>query len=74
MGDDVKLISETTDDNRSYHISSSKIKKILGFETKYTIENAVEDLKNAFKQGKLPNSLTDEKYFNIKRMNNIQLT
>ena len=74
VGDDVKLISETTDDNRSYHISSSKIKKILGFETKYTIENAVEDLKNAFKQGKLPNSLTDEKYFNIKRMNNIQLT
>tara|TARA_Y100000590_G_scaffold18275_1_gene21740 strand:+ start:4855 stop:5835 length:981 start_codon:yes stop_codon:yes gene_type:complete len=73
VGDDVKLISETTDDNRSYHISSNKIKKTLGFETKYTIKDAVHDLKSAFKEGKLPNSLTDEKYFNIKRMNNIQL-
>tara|TARA_B110000438_G_scaffold298353_1_gene346440 strand:- start:1276 stop:2256 length:981 start_codon:yes stop_codon:yes gene_type:complete len=73
IGDDVKLVTKPTNDNRSYHISSQKIKDVLGFETKYTIRDAVMDLKNAFKEGKLPNSLTDEKYFNIKRMNNIQL-
>jgi len=73
IGDDVKLVTKPTDDNRSYHISSQKIKDVLGFETQYTIKDAVMDLKNAFKEGKLPNSLTDEKYFNIKRMNNIQL-
>jgi len=73
IGEDVKLVTKPTDDNRSYHISSQKIKDVLGFETQYTIKDAVLDLKNAFKDGKLPNSLTDEKYFNIKRMNNIKL-
>ena len=48
-----------------------KIKNVLGFETQYTIKDAVLDLKSAFKEGELPNSLTDEKYFNIKRMNKL---
>jgi nucleoside-diphosphate-sugar epimerase len=73
IGDDVKLISTPTNDNRSYHISSKKIKDKIGFCTKYTIEDAVHDLKYAFENGLLPNSFEDEKYFNIKRMNNIHL-
>ena len=73
IGDDVNLNSSPTDDNRSYHISSKKIKKTLDFETKFTITNAVLDLRKAFENKLLPNSLTDEKYFNIKRMKSIQL-
>jgi nucleoside-diphosphate-sugar epimerase len=73
LGDDIQLISTPTDDNRSYHISSKKIKKILNFNSEFTIENAVNDLETAFKKGLLPNSLTDEKYFNIKRMQSIKL-
>ena len=73
IGDDVKLNLQQTNDDRSYHISSKKIKETLGFETKKTIYDAVKDLKLAFEKGLLPNSLTDEKYFNIKRMNSIQL-
>jgi len=73
IGSDVKLNSQPTNDNRSYHISSKKIKETLGFETNKTIYDAVKDLKSAFEKGLLPNSLTDEKYFNIKRMNSIQL-
>jgi nucleoside-diphosphate-sugar epimerase len=73
LGDDIQLISTPTDDNRSYHISSKKIKKILNFNSEFTIENAVNDLKTAFRKGLLPNSLTDEKYFNIKRMQSIKL-
>jgi nucleoside-diphosphate-sugar epimerase len=73
IGSDVKLEEVPTDDNRSYHISSKKIKKILGFESQYTIKDSVNDLKDAFKRGLLPNSLTDEKYFNIKRMQSIKL-
>ncbi len=71
VGKDVKLNTVPTDDNRSYHISSQKIRAELGFETSYTIKNAVEDLCNAFESGLLPNSLDDEKYFNIKRMQSI---
>ncbi|MBU6187338.1 MAG: SDR family NAD-dependent epimerase/dehydratase, partial [Cyanobacteria bacterium REEB444] len=34
---------------------------------------AVEDMKKAFECGLLPNSLTDERYFNIKRMQSVNL-
>ena len=74
IGNDVNLKFSPTNDNRSYHISSKKIKKILDFEPTNTISDAVNDLKLAFKKGLLPNSLTDEKYFNIKRMAAINLS
>ena len=74
VGDDVKLITTPSDDNRSYHISSQKIKDEIGFETTHTIQDAVEDLCAAFEKGLLPNSLEDEMYFNIKRMQNVELT
>ena len=73
VGEDVKLITTPTDDNRSYHISSQKIKDELGFVTTHTIRNAVEDLCKAFDKGLLPNSLDNEMYFNIKRMQNLEL-
>ncbi len=73
IGKDVTLELSSSNDNRSYHISSKKIKKVLNFEPINTISDAVNDLKQAFKKGLLPNSLTDEKYFNIKRMTSIDL-
>ena len=73
VGEDVKLITTPSDDNRSYHISSQKIKDELGFETTHTIHDAVEDLCAAFDKGLLPNSLDNEMYFNIKRMQNLEL-
>ena len=73
VGEDVKLITTPSDDNRSYHISSQKIKDEIGFETTHTIQDAVEDLCAAFDKGLFPNSLEDEMYFNIKRMQNVEL-
>jgi nucleoside-diphosphate-sugar epimerase len=73
VGDDVNLITTPTDDNRSYHISSQKIKDELGFETTHTIREAAQDLCAAFEKGLLPNSLGNEMYFNIKRMQSINL-
>ena len=74
VGDDVKLITTPTDDDRSYHISSKKIKEELGFEATHTIRDAAQDLCTAFKKGLLPDSLDNEMYFNIKRMQNLKLT
>jgi nucleoside-diphosphate-sugar epimerase len=68
---DIKV--EPTNDNRSYRVSSDKIKRKLGFTTKHTIEDAVRDLKNAFDAGKIPNSFDDDRYFNIKRMKAVHL-
>ncbi len=73
IGEDVKIKYIESNDNRSYHISSSKIKKVLGFKTKKTIEDAIKDLKDAFLTKKLINTFTDEKYFNIKRMNSLNI-
>jgi len=73
IGEDVKIINTKSDDNRSYHVSSEKIKKILNFQTTYTVKDAVFDLKNAFEKKILINTFTDEFFFNIKRMNNLNL-
>jgi len=74
VGKDVKLITTLTDDNRSYHISSQKIKDELSFEATHTIREAVEDLCVAFDKGMLPNSLVNEMYFNIRRMQSLELS
>jgi len=73
VGDDVNIVTTPTDDNRSYHISSERIKRELGFEAERSIEDAVRDLTTAFAAGKIPNSLTDPRYFNIKRMQEVAL-
>ena len=74
IGEDITLIATPTDDNRSYHISSERIRHELAFEATRTIRDAVKDLRDALDGGKLPNSLEDERYFNIRRMRSIRLT
>ena len=73
IGDDVKLVFSKTDDNRSYHISSEKIRNELGFVPKKNIRDAAQDLKNAFEKKVLENTLENEIYFNIKRMKTLNL-
>ena len=69
----VELMIEPTNDNRSYHVSSEKITKQLGFSPKFTLEDAMQDLVTAFETGKLPNALDDVRYVNIKTMKAINL-
>jgi len=73
VGEDVQLVTTATDDNRSYHISSQKILEDLGFQARHTIKDAVTDLLEAFEKSQLPNSLEDEIYFNIRRMQSLNL-
>jgi nucleoside-diphosphate-sugar epimerase len=73
IGDDVTIEKVPTDDNRSYHVSSEKIKKVLNFKNEFNLDDAISDLRNAFKQKLLTNTLTDKKYFNIKMMQDIKL-
>ena len=73
IGSDIEIETLPTDDNRSYHVSSEKIKKTLNFTPKHTIKDAIRDLKKAFEEKKLPDSLENSKYFNIKKMQEIKL-
>lgn len=61
-----------SDDIRSYHINSDKIGRVIGFKPKYTIEDAVRSLCQAFRDGKIPDSMTDTKYFNVKRIQELE--
>jgi len=73
VGKDVEIVTTPTDDHRSYHISSEKIKRELGFVPQRTIEDAVRDLVAAFQAGKIPNPMTDIRYYNIKTMQAVSL-
>jgi nucleoside-diphosphate-sugar epimerase len=65
---EIGVVTTPTDDIRSYHINSTKIQRELGFHPRYTIEDAVRDLCRAFKRGDLPNSLSDDRYFNVRTL------
>lgn len=73
QGSEVNIVTTPSDDLRSYHISSEKINRELGFVPKRTIEDAVCDLMGAFHRGKLPNPMDNIKYYNIKTMQDVHL-
>lgn len=68
----IPIVTTPSDDNRSYHINSDKIRRVLGFAPHHSIEEAVRDLCRAFRAGKLPNSMVDDRYFNVRRMKNLK--
>lgn len=74
VGKEVSIVVQPTDDNRSYHISSEKIKTELGFSPKRSIEDGIKDLASAFDRGEIPNSFDDVRYYNIKTMQKINLS
>ena len=63
----IELEKVATDDNRSYHVSSDKIKKLLNFDTKFTISDAVNELKLAFEKNYFKDPLNNEDFYNIKK-------
>ena len=70
---DIDIDVSKSNDNRSYHINSNKIERILGFKPVYSIEDAVESLCNAFDSGLLKDSLTDSIYSNVKTMQKLNV-
>lgn len=64
----IDIVTTPSDDIRSYHINSDKVRRLLGFQPKYTIEDAVRGLCKAFRDGKIADSMTDDWYYNIRTM------
>ncbi|MDP6978765.1 MAG: SDR family oxidoreductase [Myxococcota bacterium] len=63
-----------SDDDRSYHINSQKIRDVLGFEAKRTVEDAVKSLVDAFEAGQVPDPMDATRYYNIRRMQELAVT
>jgi nucleoside-diphosphate-sugar epimerase len=67
----IEIVTTESNDPRSYHINSDKIRRVLGYSPKHTVEDAVRDLCAAFKAGLIPNSLDDSRYFNVRTMKHL---
>ncbi len=65
---DIEILRTPSDDNRSYRVTSDKIKNMLGFEPIFTVEDAIRDLCQAFREGKLPDSFDNPWYYNVKQL------
>jgi nucleoside-diphosphate-sugar epimerase len=70
--DKIEIVTTESNDPRSYHINSDKIFRVLGYRPKRTVEDAVRDLCRAFREDKLPNSLDDTRYFNVRTMKQLE--
>jgi nucleoside-diphosphate-sugar epimerase len=62
----IEIVTTPSNDLRSYHISSEKIRRELGFAPKRTIEDAVRDMCRAFLAGKVPDPVGGVHYYNVK--------
>lgn len=70
---DIDIVTTPSDDLRSYHISSEKIRRELDFAPRRTIDDAVRDVAGALRDGRLPDALNRSVYYNIKRMQELEL-
>jgi nucleoside-diphosphate-sugar epimerase len=64
----IRIETTATTDPRSYHVSSRKIAHKLQWTPHKMVENAIRDLCQAFREGKLPDSMTDDRYSNVRTL------
>ena len=64
---EIQVLIEPSDDIRSYHIDSSKSKKILGFKPKYDVNFAINELCEKIQKKEFIDTF-DSKYFNVKHL------
>jgi nucleoside-diphosphate-sugar epimerase len=69
----IRIETTSTNDNRSYHVSSKKIAAKLGYLPSRTIDDAVRDLCDAFKADRFVDSMGNEEYVNVKRVKALRL-
>jgi len=69
----IRIETTSSNDPRSYHVSSRKIYEKLGYKPRRTIEDAVRDLCRAFKAGKFVNSMANDEYVNVKSIKKLGL-
>ena len=72
--EEILIEVQKSNDLRSYHINSDKIREELKFIPKYTIEDAVIEICDAFKKNSFTDALNNTKYFNVKRIKELNIS
>ena len=73
IGSHIEVSSEPTNDLRTYHICSDKVKAELNFVPQYSIESAVQDIVAAYAEGKITDPFNNPLYHNVKIMERLEL-
>ena len=70
-----EIAIETTesDDKRSYHVCSEKIRARLGFTPQRSIRDGMREVAGALAAGRIPGALEDERYYNVKMLKRLQV-
>ena len=69
--DKIEIEKQPSNDNRSYHINSEKIFRVLGFKAKRNLDEAIRGLCQSFKKGLISESFENDFYYNVRRLKNI---
>ncbi len=67
----IDIVTTPSNDNRSYHVNSDKILRVLGFRPRRTIEDAVRDIARAFRNHLLDDGFDNDWYYNVRTMKKI---
>ncbi len=67
----IEIETQPSNDLRSYHINSDKIKDILGFTPRHTVEEAIRGLAKQFRRFEVPDP-EDEIYYNVKQLKKLR--
>lgn len=70
---EIPIVTEPSSDIRSYHISSAKLRRVLDFHPKRTIEDGARDLIEAFRKELLPGAPDDPRFNNVRHMKQLSL-
>ena len=63
----IQIATTSSNDLRSYHVSSRKIAERLGWRPKRTLKDAIRDVCHAFRDGRLdPAAINDDRYHNVR--------
>ena len=68
----IDIVTTPSNDNRSYHINSDKIRRVLNFTPKHSIEEAIRDLCRAYREGKIPESMANDRYYNVRTLKGLK--
>ena len=68
----IDIVTTPSDDLRSYHINSEKIAQMLSYRPKRGVVDAIQDLCVAYRKNLIPDSMTADRYYNVRTMKALQ--
>ena len=70
----IELEYTPSNDNRSYHVNSDKVKQVLGFEARYGLDDAIRSIADAWEGKRIVDPMTNTLYSNVLRMRELNVT